>query len=70
MERVYLKFKVQSFSVISECQMHSSVCSILYITVNKMIAHHFCFASFCNYEERRSCSNMNRYELAYMELHL
>jgi len=23
--------------------MHSSVCSVLYIIVNKMIAHHICF---------------------------
>jgi len=59
------KRQVQSFSVTSQCQMHSSV---LYIIVNKTIVHHFYFASFCNYEER--CSNMNRQELAYVELHL
>jgi len=64
MERLYLKFKVQNFSVMSECQMHSSVCSILYIIVNKMIAHHFYFASFRSYGERLSCSNVNRHELA------
>jgi hypothetical protein len=51
MERVYLKFKVQSFSVMYECQMHSSVCSILYIIVNKTIAHYVYFASVHNCEE-------------------